>query len=169
MKKKYTCALCLYLLMLTGCSKSTETSSTAQSSAITYPKFDANVPTRDTSIGKSDKSVDVFRLVPERATVTNDVTHRWRYSRVYEANVDFTEYAASYYDKFFQSSEEIHAVINMRDNTTTKIMTFDGKVLIVTVMRHIDNEEYDAKTLFSGDALHEYSVYLDNGDIELIY
>lgn len=120
---------------------------------------------RETAIGKSDKTFDFFAS-PKATTVNNDVTGNWRYTGFSEAGVDISEYAIDYYNKYFESDNEIHAVVNFANKTTTRINCF-GSILSVAVLEYVDGEEHDAKKMFSGELLKEYIIYLDNGDIEL--
>lgn len=139
---------------------SSETSSETNSNQVEIPA------PRETAIGKSDKVVDWF-ISPEATTVRNDVTGNWRYSGFSESGVDISEYALNYYQEYFKSDDEIHAVINFANNTTTRISCMFG-MLFVTVFEYVEGEEHDAKLMFSGDVLQDFIVYTDNGDIELI-
>lgn len=122
------------------------------------------IPSRDTATGKSDKSIDGIIQI-KTATVPNDKTGNWRYSAYSESDLDISEYALSYYDEYFTSDKEIHAVVNFAAKTTTKISCSDG-MLFVTVHKYVDGEEHDADLMFSGDVISDYIVYADNGDIE---
>lgn len=121
---------------------------------------------RETAIGKSDKAIDWF-ISPKATTVRNDVTGNWRYSGFSESGVDISEYALDYYNKYFENNNEIHAVINFANRTTSRI-SFSSGMLYVTVLEYVDGEEHDAKLMFSGDVLQDFIVYTDNGDIEQI-
>lgn len=120
---------------------------------------------RATAIGKSDKAFG-FTNSPA-LTVPNDVTGKWRYVGFSESGVDISEYALDYYNKYFKSDDEIHAVINFANKTTTRINCL-GDMLFVTVMEYVDKEEHDAKLMFSGAVLQDFIVYTDNGDIESV-
>lgn len=52
--------------------------------------------------------------------VRNDVTGNWRISTIAD-NIDMVDYAIEYYNKYFESDDEIHAIVNFNYNTTTKI------------------------------------------------
>lgn len=119
---------------------------------------------RETAIGKSDKSVDGLITI-KATTVRNDKTGNWRYSGFSESRVDISEYALSYYNEYFESDKEIHAVINFANKTTTRISCF-GEMLFVTVLKYVEKEEHDANIMFSGEVIKDYIVYTDNGDIE---
>jgi hypothetical protein len=96
--------------------------------------------------------------------VRNDVTGNWRVATIAE-NIDISEYALDYYNEYFESDDEIHAIINFNYNTTTQIRVL-GNQLDVTVYEYVDKEEHDAKLLFSGMKLKEYSVDIESGEIE---
>ena len=123
-------------------------------------------PPRAEATGKSDKEVDKL-LTIKATTVRNDTTGNYRYSGFSEMGIDFVDYAVSYYNDYFKADNEVHAVINFANNTTTSINCMAG-VLFVTVHERVDGEEHDAALMFSGMPLVEYMVYLDNGDIEEI-
>lgn len=128
--------------------------------------YESEIPPRDTATGKSDKSVD--GLITIKATsVRNDKTGNWRYSAFSESGLDISEYALSYYNEYFESDNEIHAVVNFADKTTTRI-SYTSEMLFVTVLEYVDGEEHDAALLFSGDVIGDYIVYTDNGDIEAL-
>lgn len=119
---------------------------------------------RETAIGKSDKSIDGI-ITLKTQSVPNDNTGNWKYSGFSESGFEIVEYALSYYNEYFKSDNEIHAVINFADKTTTKINYSNG-MLFVSVLKYVDGEEHDANLMFSGDVLGDYIVYTDNGDIE---
>ncbi len=121
---------------------------------------------RETAIGKSDKIIDWF-ISPKATTVSNDVTGNWRYSGFSESGVDISEYALNYYNEYFEADNEIHAVINFANKTTTRI-SYSLGMLFVTVFEYTDGEEHDAKIMFSGNVLQDFIIYTDNGDIEQI-
>lgn len=125
-------------------------------------------PQRETAIGKSNKDVETLTPSPTIATtVNNDKTGNWRYAGFGNSGVDFSEYALSYYNKRFGSDKEIHAIINFKDETTTRI-SYTGGMLFVTVLEYVNGEETDATLMFSGKVIKDYIVYIDNGDIESI-
>ncbi len=98
------------------------------------------------------------------SSVRNDTTGNWRIVTIAE-NINIEECALSYYEKYFGNNDEIHAIVNFVRKTTTKISVL-GNMLDVTTYEYVENEEHDAKALFSGMVYKEYHVYLDNGDIE---
>lgn len=121
---------------------------------------------RETAIGKSDKDIETLTPNPTIAKpVNNDKTGNWRYAGFGNSNINFSEYALSYYNTRFESDKEIHAVINFTDNTTTRI-SYTGGILFVTVLEYVKGEEADATLMFSGKVIKDYIVYTDNGDIE---
>lgn len=98
--------------------------------------------------------------------VNNDVTGNWRIATIAE-NIEMQDYALDYYKEYFESDDEIHAIVNFNYKTTTKISVM-GNLLDVSVYEYVDKEEHDAKLLFSGMLLKEYHVNIDNGEIEEI-
>lgn len=124
------------------------------------------LPQRESAIGKSDKDIESLTPSPTNAKpVNNDKTGNWRYAGFGNENIDLSKYALSYYEKRFKSDNEIHAVINFTDNTTTRISYSNG-MLFVTVLEYVKGEETDAALMFSGKIINDYIVYTDNGDIE---
>lgn len=124
------------------------------------------IPVRENAVGQSNS--DISDLI-EKTTVLdvhNDVTGNWRYITIAE-NTDFLEYALSYYNTYFEDDNEIHAIVNFTNKTTTKISVL-GNMLDVTIYEYVDGEEHDANLMYSGMVYSEYFVYLDNGDIEQI-
>ena len=97
-------------------------------------------------------------------TVIDDVTGNWRLSRVSTVE-DLNSYALDYYKHYFASDDEIHWVVNFSTKTTSKITYVLGS-LDVTTYEYVDKEELSAKTLGSGSLLTEYSINVDNGEIE---
>lgn len=114
----------------------------------------------------SRKNIDDIGAYFSVSDVRNDVTGNWRISTIAE-NVDIQEYALSYYKEYFKDDKEIHAIVNFNYKTTTKISVI-GNTLDVSIYDYVDGEEHDAKLLFSGTLLKEYSVNMDNGSIEEI-
>lgn len=96
--------------------------------------------------------------------VYQDVTGKWRITLIY-SDRDFIPYAADYYHGFFESDDEIHAVINLYLKTTTKI-TVSGVNLQAVVYEYVDGEEHDAKTLFSGMPYCGYIINKVTGEYE---
>lgn len=96
-------------------------------------------------------------------SVNNDVTGNWRVS-IISANINVVEYILNYYKEYIKSNQEVHAIINLENNTTTRINVFN-EIAAVTVLKHTNNEETDAKKLFGGQVLEKYTVNLDTGFI----
>lgn len=117
-------------------------------------------------VGISDKDIHDVDAAFSANKVRNDITGNWKISTIAN-NIKMEEYALSYYKWKFRDDEEIHAIVNFNYKTTTQISVM-GDMLDVTVFEYVDGEEHDANILFSGMLLQEYSVYLDNGDIEKI-
>lgn len=157
MKKKIIALL--ICILLTGCGKSDTTSSntTAPSSSTTT--------TTPTQSEDADVANSLDKIFSSPTTVPNDVTKNWRLARTYK-EIDIVDYATDYYNTFFASDDEIHAIVNFTLNTTTKISVLVDGVLDVTVYEYVENEEFDAATLFSGMLLKEYLIYTNNGTIE---
>lgn len=101
------------------------------------------------------------------SAVRNDVTGNWRLSRCANT-IPVEEYALLYYQNFFKSDEEIHAVVNFTLNTTTRISLMTSSTLCVDVLEYVDKEEHDAKLLFGGNLLREFFIDIETGEIEEI-
>lgn len=100
-------------------------------------------------------------------SVINDITGRWRISSI-ASSKDITEYAVDYYNTFFSSDDEIHAIVNFSLNTTTSISVLYDGTLDVAVHEYISGEEHDANALFGGMLLAEYLINLNTGETENI-
>ena len=116
-------------------------------------------------VGISDKNVADISL-NFAGDVRNDVTGNWRYATTSE-NIDFEEYALSYYKEHFAADNEIHAIINFTRKTTAR-MNCTGDTIFLSFFDYVDGEEHDAKQLFSGTPLADFIIYIDNGDIEKV-
>lgn len=123
-------------------------------------------PHREEAVGVSYKDIADLKISFDDS-VRNDVTGKWRLTRIAESNIDISEYALSYYNTYFKSDDEIHAIVNFTAKTTTSISYYSG-MIFVDVHEYIEDEEHDANELFSGKLLKQYIVYADNGDIEPI-
>ncbi|MGN0162700.1 MAG: hypothetical protein ACI4EA_03830 [Candidatus Ornithomonoglobus sp.] len=124
------------------------------------------IPHRDGMIGISNKDISSLNSHFSVSSVRNDKTGHWKISSI-ASNIQFEEYAASYYDRYFTDDKQIHFIVNFALKTTSVVSCF-GNILDVTVHEYIDGEEHDANILGGGTVLAEYFVYLDNGDIEWI-
>ncbi len=122
--------------------------------------------TGDEFIGISDKDISDLNI-SFSDSIPEDVTGNWRLATISD-DIDFLEYAASYYNNYFKSDDEIHFIINYTDNTITCISKYYDEFIFLSVSEHVEGEENSAKKLQSGDFLNQYWVYLDNGDIEKI-
>jgi len=120
---------------------------------------------REIAISQSNKDIDDNLTVLKN--VANDLTGNLRIVTIADS-LNIEEYAKSYYEKYFESDNEIHAIVNFSLSTTTQISKLSsiGNVIDVSIYEYVDKEEHDAKLLFSGMLLKEYFIYLDNGDIE---
>lgn len=84
-------------------------------------------------------------------SVPGDVTGRWRVA-VTSSSTSPSNYAVDYYNNVFSSDDEIHAICDPSLGTTTRI-TVDQNRLLVDTLKYVDEEEKDAKLLFSGDVV----------------
>ena len=129
----------------------------------TPPTEEIEHRTGDEIIGISDKDFGDLHAVYYES-VNNDATGNWRLAVISE-NVDIQDYIFSYYQKYFKADEEVHGIVNLGRNVTTRINK-SGNWLLVSEYDYVDGEEHDAKILYSGTPLQSYIVYTDNGDIE---
>ena len=98
-------------------------------------------------------------------SVRNDVTGNWRIAKV-ATSKDVTEYAVDYYNTLFSSNDEIHAIVNFTSNTTVRLSVLYDGMLDVTVFEYVDKEEHDAKKLFGGTLLAQYTINIETKEIE---
>ena len=138
----------------------------ASTEETTEPETVEQEPTEKAEEPAAGKNIDDIGAYFSVSDVRNDVTGNWRISTIAE-NIDVQEYALSYYKEYFKDDKEIHAIVNFNYKTTTKISVI-GNTLDVSIYDYVDGEEHDAKLLFSGTLLKEYSVNMDNGSIEEI-
>lgn len=75
------------------------------------------------------------------------------------------DYALDYYRTYFKSDDEIHGIVSFSYNTTTKVSVLGGK-LDVEVHEYVEDEEHDAKMLFSGMTLARYTVNMETGKVK---
>lgn len=147
----------------------TESTKTSELTAVPTTEHVETVPHRagEAFVGISDKefSEDAMSILYSES-VRNDATGNWRLARI-SAGIQMEEYALSYYQNYFTSDSEVHAIVDFGANTTTMITSM-GSALSVRIYQYIEDEEHDAKVLGSGEKLAEYMVYTDNGDIEKI-
>lgn len=96
-------------------------------------------------------------------SVRNDKTGKWRIL-TYSAGKDFTPYAADYYAAYFESDDEVHAVVDLKHGTY--MITCSGGQLFIDLHAYVDGEEHDAQLLGSGDLISQYVVDLSTGKVE---
>lgn len=150
----------------------TATSETTSEEAIIEPKVEKETEpetevvehrTGDTIVGVSNKDIEDLDPLFFKS-VNEDKTGNWRYATI-ASNEDIEYYVLSYYKKYFQADNEVHAIIDFTRKTTTRINS-SGGVLTVSILDYVDGEEHDANLMFSGQLLKTYYIYTDNGDIE---
>ena len=140
-----------------------EAATSEETATETPPTEEIEHRTGDEIIGISDKDFGDLHAVYYES-VNNDTTGNWRLAVISE-NVDIQDYIFSYYQKYFKADEEVHGIVNLGRNVTTRINK-SGNWLLVSEYDYVDGEEHDAKILYSGTPLQSYIVYTDNGDIE---
>jgi hypothetical protein len=140
----------------------------AEETDISIEEANANADIKAETNGDAEKEAlkDKENLV-WFGDVQNDVTGKWRLSEYASSDTQET-FAVEYYNAFFESDDEIHAVINFTNNTTGKISKIMDDTLDVTIQEYVDGEEHDANELFSGMLLKEYWVTISTGEIEVI-
>lgn len=97
------------------------------------------------------------------SSVPNDTTGKWRLATV-DTDIPVENYLLSYYNNYFKSDDEIHGIINTKDNTTTCVSVLAG-MFSVTVHKYISGEENDAKILFSGEVISDEFYNMETGEI----
>ena len=102
--------------------------------------------------------------IVEADPLYDDVTGRWRVCVIY-TNQDIIPYLSDYYHGFFESDDEIHAIVNLYLKTTTSV-TVSGVNLNVVVYEYVDGEEQSAKKLFSGSSYCGYIINRITGEYE---
>ena len=95
------------------------------------------------------------------SSVRNDLTGKLRLATTSDGRVPFT-YALEYYNKYFKSDEEIHAIWDATRGTTTRLMVAYNQLYIST-FDHVEGEEHDAKLLFSGRLQSERIIDIKTG------
>lgn len=100
-------------------------------------------------------------------SVNEDVTGKWRLTRV-STGTQIQDYALEYCNSFFQSDDEIHAIVNFTLNTTNKLTKITSDTLDIVVFDYVKEEELSAKTLFSGTILANYQINISTGEITQI-
>lgn len=132
MKKALIAAVLTTTLILTGCGGSS-------------PKKEAQEALK--------KNISLTWLT---SSVKNDTTGKWR---VAECLTDQqpSEWAKQYYDGYFESDDEVHAVVNFTLNTTNAVRV-EGDQIVIDVHDYVKGEEHDANLLFTGDLLDTQTV-----------
>lgn len=125
-------------------------------------KYEAASSETDSS-NENSNTVSIIKFV---SSVPNDVTGKWRLSTV-STTCAIENYALDYYKKLFKSDDEIHAIINFTDNTTSCLSIVGGE-LNVTVHQYITGEENDAKILFGGSVIAQYYINLTTGEVTVV-
>ena len=90
------------------------------------------------------------------SSVKNDSTGKWRVSECL-TDQQPSEWAKQYYEAFFESDDEVHAVINFTLNTTNRI-TVAGDQINIDIMDYVQGEEHYADLLFSGNFIETQTV-----------
>lgn len=108
----------------------------------------------------------VFKSTVVLSSVNNDNTGKWKKVLISE-DISIKDKALDYYNTYFNSDSELHAIVNFANNTTTKISVL-GTHLDVTTYEYVKGEENDANLMFSGMLLKEYFVDVNTGEVEEI-
>ena len=123
-----------------------------------------------TGCGSSDPKKEVQTALKNDISLTwltsnvkNDTTGNWRVSECLTSKQP-QEYAKQYYDAYFESDDEVHAVINFTLNTTNRF-TVQSDCLYVDTFDYVQGEEHDANSLFTGSLLHSYKLNKEPGDV----
>lgn len=95
------------------------------------------------------------------SSVRNDLTGRLRLATTSDGISPFS-YALEYYEKYFKSDDEIHAIWDATRKTTTRLIVVYGN-LQVTTFSYVKGEERDAKLLFSGHLQSDRTINLSTG------
>ncbi len=114
---------------------------------VPFPGVDSNNSGNESASSSNTISVDFH------SSVKNDVTGKWRLAIV-DTTSPVSSYIVSYYQNYFKSDDEIHAIINRHDNTTIRVAVY-GDMIDVTTLQYIQGEENDANLLFCGDMISD--------------
>ncbi len=112
-------------------------------------------------IGKSNKDVEAISDF-NPSNINSEILGMGKVLTISES-IPIEEYALSYSEEYM-GENEIHYIINTKDNTTTSIKKLD-QVIYVDIMEYVEKEEEDASILGSGLKLSGYKIYSD-GDME---
>ncbi len=125
---------------------------------------DGDTPSADPNDPKTAfQALTGSRTVSHSLSVKNDKTGKWRLTRL-STGKKITEYAVSYYKAYFGSDEEVHAVINDADHTTSSILRY-GDSLLVDVHEYANNEENDASILCIGALKSAWLINIQTGAV----
>ena len=127
MKKALIAAVLTTTLILTGCGGSS-------------PKKEAQEALK--------KNISLTWLT---SSVKNDTTGKWRVAECLTEQQP-SEWAKQYYDGYFESDDEVHAVVNFTLNTTNAVRV-EGDQIVIDVHDYVKGEEHDANLLFTGELL----------------
>ncbi|MCR5626563.1 MAG: hypothetical protein K6F99_04540 [Lachnospiraceae bacterium] len=114
--------------------------------------------------GSSNLDFDEIETNVVLAAVNGDDTGLLRYCTV-KTDKDLKGYIFSYYDKHFDTADEIHGIINTENNTITKIECV-GEYVVVSVYPYKEGQENNVMSIFPGEPKEQYNVFLDNGDVQ---
>lgn len=114
------------------------------------------------SSSNNTESAQIEGVTFKPKAVRNDNTGKWRINVISEP-IDMSKHAVEYYKNYFDSDDEIHAIVNFAYDTTTKIANTPAGIC-VTVYEYVDGEEHDANKLFSGDMLTEKYYNSETGE-----
>ena len=178
-RMKRTCLLGLMIISvtsLTACGKSEKVESSS-SSKESQPLATSSITETSSSVVEettaNDEKAELKNALKDKESlewfgdVRNDKTGNWRLAQ-YSSADSLETFAADYYHAFFESDDEIHAVINRSLNVTGRVSVIMDDTLDITLFDYVDKEEHDADMLFTGTLLKEYWVTISTGEIEEI-
>ena len=163
--KKHFVVILSAAIAFGACACGGETTEKTEEKKHTETAEDVPHRTGDEIVGVSDKNISDLD-VTFSDTVRDDKTGNWRLAMA-STSEDFLYYAASYYENYFKSDDEVHFFINTTLGTTASVSKM-ADMLCINVYEHVEGEEHSANNLPEGMSLGQYWVYLDNGDIEKI-
>lgn len=126
--------------------------------------------TEDDIAGVSNKDIKDLDIKFYK-NVPHDEQETWadKYSMAtMNADVDFSEYALSYYNEYYQNYGDLHFVINFNRKTVDTIIVYDSIHIFASTHEYLPVKEINARNIDGGKLLDEYWIHLDNGDIEKI-
>ena len=95
--------------------------------------------------------------------VHNDKTGKWKLAECVTTE-EMSTYLPEYYAAYFGSDDEVHALVNFSNNTTSCIKVSDSN-LMIEVHEYVKGEELDAGKLFSGMLIKTYVMDKETGEI----